>query len=211
MPRFVVVSETLRRSGDARGERLIDQAARREHEEGWEFTVALTDLPVHKDGRPLVAELSQHAWAAVLAVPALNMLRPADEAREIVATLLEERVSGREPDPDDRPLRRPDERSRALRTVRPDDDVDVRLTRSAGSSQPLAGMVRVNCPWRLVLGLRARGGGRHGSLRAGLQPGLAGQRGDEHPATVGRHHGVVGISDGLADPEPRAAAARPVR
>jgi hypothetical protein len=48
-----------------------------------------------------------------------------------------------------------DDRSRDLHSIEPDDeDVDLRVTRSAGPLWTLAGMVRVNRPWRLVLGLR---------------------------------------------------------
>jgi hypothetical protein len=43
--RFVVVTESLRRLGDARGQRLIDLAAERAQREGWNFALALTDLP----------------------------------------------------------------------------------------------------------------------------------------------------------------------
>lgn len=44
---FVVVSETLRRRGGDRGERLIDLTAERREREGWDFAIGLTDLPVH--------------------------------------------------------------------------------------------------------------------------------------------------------------------
>lgn len=68
---FTVVSETLLRRGDDRGERLIDLAAERRDREGWDFAICLTDLPVHGDGRPLVAELSRDGAAALIVVPAL--------------------------------------------------------------------------------------------------------------------------------------------
>lgn len=44
----------------------------------------------------------------------------------------------------------------SLHRVEPDDDdIDLRLTSSAGQLRMLAGMARVNRPWRLVLGLRS--------------------------------------------------------
>jgi hypothetical protein len=155
--RFVVVRETLRRLGDARGERMIDLAAERASREGWDFALCLTDMPVHKGGRPLVAELSRGEAAAVLVVPALNVLRPADEARELVAGMLVEWAARERLAGGSRPLVRIAERTRNLHQLEPDDDddVDVRLTRSAGPLWMLAGMVRVNRPWRLVLGLRS--------------------------------------------------------
>ncbi|MCU1629740.1 MAG: hypothetical protein JWP64_4689 [Pseudonocardia sp.] len=149
---FTVVSETLRRRGDARGERLIDLTAERRRREGWDFAIVLTDLPVHKDGRPLVAELSRDEAVAVLGVPALKVLRPAEQARDIVAGLILEWAAG---DTADEPLQRLEDRVPSLHRVEPDDDdIDLRLTSSAGQLQMLAGMVRVNRPWRLVLGLR---------------------------------------------------------
>jgi len=67
--RFVVVTENLRRAGDARGQRLIDLAGERAAQEGWDFALALTDLPVHQDDQPVVAELSQTQTAALLVEP----------------------------------------------------------------------------------------------------------------------------------------------
>ncbi len=153
--RFVVVTESLRRRGDARGQRVIDLAAERAAQEGWDFALALTDLPVQKDNQPVVTELSQTQTAAVLVVTAMNPLRPAEETREIAAGIILEWVARERADGDTSPLRRLEDRSPSLRQMEPeDDDVDLRVTRSAGPLWTLAGMVRVNRPWRLVLGLR---------------------------------------------------------
>jgi hypothetical protein len=149
---FTVVEETLRRRGDARGERLIDLAAERRAREGWDFVICLTDLPVHKDGRPVVAELSRDAGVGLLVVPALKVLNPVEQARDIAAGLILE-WSAR--DPLEEPLQRLEDRVRSLHRVEPDDDdIDLQLATSAGHLQMLVGMVRVNRPWRLVLGLR---------------------------------------------------------
>ncbi|WP_433296003.1 hypothetical protein ACQPZQ_14880 [Pseudonocardia sp. CA-142604] len=149
---FVVVSETLRRRGDGHGERLIDVVAKRRAQEGWDLAICLTDLPVHEDGRPLVAELSGEAGAALLVVPALKVLNPAEQAGDIIAGLILEWASG--DDADDR-LQRLEQRVTSLRRIEPaDDDIDLRLTKSGGQQRMLVGMVRVNRPWRLVLGLR---------------------------------------------------------
>ena len=146
---FTVVSETLRRRGDGRGERLIDVAAKRRAREGWDFAICLTDLPVHKDGRPVVAELSREAGAAVLVVPALKVLNPAEQARDIIAGLILEWAAGEGAGD------RLEDRVTSLHRVEPqDDDIDLQLTKSGGQLRMLLGMVRVNRPWRLVLGLR---------------------------------------------------------
>ena len=153
--RFVVVTENLRRGGDARGQRLIDLAGERAAQEGWDFALALTDLPVHQDDQPVVAELSQAQTAALLFVTAVNPLKPAEEAREIAASVILKWAARERSDADARPLRRLEDRSPSLRPTEPeDDDLDLRVTRSAGPLWTLAGMVRVNRPWRLVLGLR---------------------------------------------------------
>jgi hypothetical protein len=153
--RFSVVTESLRRRGDARGQRLIDLAAERAAQEGWDFALALTDLPVHKDEQPVVAELSRTQMAALLVVTAVNPLKPAEETREIAAGVILEWAARERSDGDTRPLLRLEDRSPNLRPMEPeDDDVDLRVTRSAGPLWTLAGMVRVNRPWRLVLGLR---------------------------------------------------------
>jgi hypothetical protein len=153
--RFVVVTESLRRAGDARGQRLIDLAGERAAQEGWDFALALTDLPVHQDDQPVVAELSQTQTAALLVVTAVNPLKPAEEAREIAASVILKWAARERSDADARPLRRLEDRSPSLRPTEPeDDDLDLRVTRSAGPLWTLAGMVRVNRPWRLVLGLR---------------------------------------------------------
>jgi hypothetical protein len=91
---FTVVSETLRRGGDARGERLVDSAAKRREQEGWDFAIGLTDLPVHQDSRPIVAELNRDAGTALLVVPALKVFNPADQARDIATGLIREWAAG---------------------------------------------------------------------------------------------------------------------
>jgi hypothetical protein len=149
---FIVVSETMRRPGDERGERLIDQVADRRKRESWDFAICLTDLPVHKGGRPLVAELSRDKGAAVLVVPALALPRSSELARDIVAGLILEWTAE---DRNEQPLRRLEDRVTSLHRVEPgDDDIDLRVTSSVGQLRILVGMVWVNRPWRLVLGLR---------------------------------------------------------
>jgi hypothetical protein len=170
---FAVVSETLRRRGDARGERLVDLVAERREREGWDFAIGLTDLPVYKDGRPIVAELSRDAAAALLLVPALTVLRPADQARDIVAGLILEWAGG---DSVDGALERLEDRVPSLHRVEPDDDdIDLRLTSSAEQLRMLVGMVRVNRPWRLMLGCVARSPPPWPRLLSGWCPARSGR------------------------------------
>ena len=85
----------------------------------------------------------------------MNPLKSVEEAREIAAGVLLTWAAAERSDADTLPLGRMEDRSPSLWPMEPeDDDVDLRVTRSAGPLWTLAGMVRVNRPWRLVLGLR---------------------------------------------------------
>jgi hypothetical protein len=163
--RVVVVSETLSRG---EGERLIDVTARRREQEGWDFVIALTDLPLPTGEGQLVADLSKRADAAVIAVPMLSMVRPAEHARDLAVRLLLE-WAGEEPSAAGHRLEAgPPPGTPAVRPVAPDyDDIDLRLAAATGALRVLAGMVWVNRPWRLVLGLR-------GALAAALATAAAG-------------------------------------
>jgi hypothetical protein len=92
---FAVVSETLRRRGDARGERLIDVAAERRAREGWNLAICLTDLP-GAQGRPSPrGRADPEAGPALLVVPALKVLNPVEQVRDIAAGLNLEWAAGR--------------------------------------------------------------------------------------------------------------------
>ncbi|NMI01892.1 hypothetical protein [Pseudonocardia acidicola] len=150
--RVVVVSKNLSR-GDRPGERLIDVGKELRAREGWDFAVVLTDLPLQTPHGQLVADLSRQADVAVIAIPGLSMVRPAEHARDLVVRLLLEWV-GELPGDGDRARRYP--AAPPLQQVAPPyPDIDLRLTTPAGRLRLLAAMVWINRPWRLVSGLHS--------------------------------------------------------
>jgi hypothetical protein len=74
-----VIRESLT-AGDRPGERMIDLAAERLRNAGWNYIVCLTDLPfVGENGQPLVANMSRENRVAVVPLPAFGGIRPGRE------------------------------------------------------------------------------------------------------------------------------------
>src|SRR5919112_6760946 len=60
-----------RRDGGA--EALLDDLAQRRTDDGWDVAICLTDLPLHAEGTPLVAQTSAERGVAVVSLPALGL------------------------------------------------------------------------------------------------------------------------------------------
>ena len=145
-----------RRDGGA--EALLDDLDRRRTGGSWDVAVCLTDLPLHDDGVPLVAQTSARRRAALISLPALG-LRQLQDVRvmvpDLVGRLLTDTADQRVPANGEAPADLAG-RLRAVRRVVDDGDAgEVRYVASRlnGRVRLLTGMVRANRPGRALLGL----------------------------------------------------------
>src|SRR3954469_412230 len=74
-----------RRDGGA--DALLDDLARRRTDDGWDVAVCLTDLPLHTDQMPLVAQTSAQRRVAIVSLPALG-LRQLHAVRAVIPDLV---------------------------------------------------------------------------------------------------------------------------
>ncbi|RZU51162.1 hypothetical protein EV385_2963 [Krasilnikovia cinnamomea] len=145
-----------RRDGGA--EALLDDLARRRTDERWDVAICLTDLPLHTERVPLVAQTSARRRVAMVSLPALG-LRQLRAVRAVVPDLVGRLLA----DASDERLppagRAPAELARRVaairRTVGKGDAGELRYvaSRLIGRVRLLTGMVKANRPGRALLGL----------------------------------------------------------
>src|SRR5215218_11172874 len=75
---------------DREAPEILDVCRERRLREGWDLTICLTDLPVYRDGRLVVADVSAKRAVAGLSLPAMGALRLRPRAREITLRLAQE-------------------------------------------------------------------------------------------------------------------------
>jgi hypothetical protein len=73
---------------------VIDAGRERMVEEGWNFAICLTDLPIRVDGRPVVATVSTAYNVAVLSLPPLGVTLLRQRVREATFQLVNELYEG---------------------------------------------------------------------------------------------------------------------
>jgi len=141
----------------------VDDLREWRRQEGWDFAVCVTDLPLlRSDGRVVVAEASSERDAVLVSLPALGVLRRRVHARKtivrFVGEVMGDRIGlGREDAARDGDGRRPKEPATTFGHVAGGDErgdhFQLAMSAGLGQARLLAGMVRATRPFRVVLSL----------------------------------------------------------
>jgi len=154
----VEVGEEVPKDPAANTKQLLEVARRRLLDEGWDFVICLTRLPLRLNRRPVTAHASASDGVGLISVPALGAIDVEDRAREAVIHLIEglvgesagtfeqarnghsNRVQARLQEVAS-PIGRPQVRDGRIRFV---------TAAVRGNLRLLLGMVRANDPWRVI-------------------------------------------------------------
>lgn len=138
-------------AGAAGSSELLETVSDLRRDAGWEYVIAVTDLPLLLQDRPAVAEWNVARAAAVVSLPALGILIHARLRRATLQVLRE--LTAETEAPEEAPAaERP---GMAVQRHASDDGATRRysLPRVLGWGILVLGMVRASAPWRLMLGL----------------------------------------------------------
>ncbi|MBF6236576.1 hypothetical protein IU474_05715 [Nocardia otitidiscaviarum] len=133
-------------------EYLIDKAHERVRDAPWDIALCITDLPLHDGGGVVVANIDTPGRVAVVSLPALGGVRLRRRLTELAVALVGALLRPEDTSVDRELARR---LPSPLRVHRGPADTDTSVVRSRRSGVPtlLAGMVRANQPWQLIVGL----------------------------------------------------------
>jgi hypothetical protein len=154
-------------------EALLDDLAQRRTNDRWDVAVCLTDLPLHTERMPLVAQTSARRRVAVVSLPALG-LRQLRAVRAAVPDLVDRLLTDASDERVAPPGRAPAEMTSRVaaihRVIGEGDAGELRYvaSRLIGRVRLLTGMVRANRPGRALLGLSKLLVGAFGTAAIGL-------------------------------------------
>ncbi len=141
--------------GDESGDETIDDVGEWRRREGWDLAICLTDMPLLSGRRTVVADTSPTKDVALISLPALGPTRRRQRAREAIIQIVDE-VLGENLVPGREDEERRDDGGRLAGRIAPDDDdgsLQLVAPTGRGRLRLLAGMLRANRPFRVVLGL----------------------------------------------------------
>src|SRR3954451_18451669 len=164
-------------------EALLDDVASRRIDDRWDVAICLTDLPLHTERAPLVAQTAARRRVAMVSLPALG-LRQLRAVRavvpDLVGRLLTDASDERVP-PAGRAPAELASRVAAIRRVVDGGDAGERgyvASRLIGGVRLVTGMVRANRPGRALLGLSKLLVGAFGTAAFALTTNTIWQMGD---------------------------------
>jgi hypothetical protein len=164
-------------------EALLDDLASRRTDDRWDVAICLTDLPLHTERVPLVAQSSARRRVAMVSLPALGLrqLRAVRAAvPDLVGRLLTDASDERVPPAGWAPAELASRVAAIRRVVGADDAGEMRYvaSRLTGRVRLLTGMVRANRPGRALLGLSKLLVGAFGTAAFALTTETIWQMGD---------------------------------
>ncbi|GAA2296449.1 hypothetical protein GCM10010149_51050 [Nonomuraea roseoviolacea subsp. roseoviolacea] len=164
-------------------EALLDDLANRRADAGWDVAICLTDLPLHTERVPLVAQTSARRRVAAVSLPALGLrqLRAVRAAvPDLVGRLLTDASEERVPAAGWAPAELAGRIAAIHRVVGEVDagELGYVASRLIGRVRLLTGMVRANRPGRALLGLSKLLVGAFGAAAFALTTNTIWQMGD---------------------------------